>query len=99
MQMDFSHWMALESAMQGEPPRRALSRETLRRIVDFVRPHRRALVLFLALSVVGAVLTVATPVLAGQVVDVITSDGSTSTVVWLGVLIAAIALLDAGAAI
>ena len=99
MQMDFSHWMALESAMQGEPPRRALSRETLRRIVDFVRPHRRALVLFLALSVVGAVLTVATPVLAGQVVDEITSDGSTSTVVWLGVLIAAIALLDAGAAI
>ena len=99
MQMDFSHWMALESAMQGEPPRRTLSRETLRRIVDFVRPHRRALVLFLGLSVVGAVLTVATPVLAGQVVDEITSDGSTSTVVWLGVLIAAIALLDAGAAI
>ena len=67
--MDFSHWMALESAMQGEQPRRTFSRATLRRIAAFARPHRRALVAFLVLSVVGAVLTVATPVLAGQVVD------------------------------
>ena len=68
MQMDFSHWMALESAMQGEQPRRRFSAATLRRIAAFARPHRRALVAFLALSVVGAVLTVATPVLAGPVV-------------------------------
>ena len=69
MDMGFSHWMALESAMQGDQPRRAFSRATLRRIVGFARPHRRALVAFLLLSVVAAVLTVATPVLAGQVVD------------------------------
>ncbi len=95
MQMDFSHWMALESAMQGEQPRRTFSAATLRRIAAFARPHRRALVAFLALSVVGAVLTVATPVLAGQVVDEITVGESEARVIQLAILIALVALLDA----
>jgi len=92
--MDFSHWMALESAMQGEQPRGAFSRATLRRVAVFARPHRRALVAFLLLSVVAAVLTVLTPVLAGQVVDEITDGGDSGRVVFLAVLIALIAVLD-----
>ena len=69
MEMNFGHWMALESAMQSDQPRRPISAATLRRIAAFARPHRRKLVWFLMFSVVGAVLTVATPVLAGQVVE------------------------------
>ncbi len=95
MQMDFGHWMALESAMQGEQPRRTFSRATIRRILAFARPHRRALVAFLALSVVSAVLTVATPVLAGRVVDAIIDRSAQSTVLVLAGLIALIAVLDA----
>ena len=95
MQMDFSHWAALESAMQGEQPKRAFSRATLRRIAGFARPHRRALVGFLALSVASAVLAVATPVLAGQVVDEIVQGGDDGRVLMLAVLIALIALADA----
>ncbi len=95
MQMDFSHWMALESAMQGDQPRRRFSRATLRRIVDFARPHRRALAGFLGLSVVGALLTVATPVLAGQVVDEIVDGKDQGRVIGLAVVIALIAVLDA----
>ncbi|HEV8297695.1 MAG TPA: ABC transporter ATP-binding protein [Acidimicrobiales bacterium] len=95
MQMDFSHWVALESAMQGEPARRTLSRATLRRIAAFARPHRRALVAFLVLSVIAAVLTVATPVLAGQVVDAIVKRENEGRVIVLAVVIAFIALLDA----
>jgi ATP-binding cassette subfamily B protein len=95
MDMGFSHWMALESAMQGDQPRRTFSRETLRRIGAFARPHRRKLVAFLALSVASAVLSVATPVLAGEVVDVIVDRGSEGRVVGLAILIALIALLDA----
>ncbi len=95
MQMDFSHWMALESAMQGDQPRRRFSRATLRRIVDFARPHRRALAGFLGLSVVAAVLTVATPVLAGQVVDEIIEGKDQGRVIGLAVVIALIAVLDA----
>jgi ATP-binding cassette subfamily B protein len=95
MQMDFSHWMALESAMQGQQPRRAFSRATLRRIWAFAQPHRRALVAFLLLSVTSALLAVATPVLAGQVVDEIVEGHSEARVISLAVLIAGIALLDA----
>jgi ATP-binding cassette subfamily B protein len=95
MQMDFSHWMALESAMHGEQTRRSINRATLRRIVDFARPHRRALAGFLALSVVAAILTVATPVLAGQVVDEIVGGRDQGRVILLAVVIALIALLDA----
>ena len=92
--MDFSHWMALESAMQGDQPRRSFSRATLRRIAGFARPHRRALLGFLVLSASSALLAVATPVLAGQVVDEIVDGGDETRVVWLALLIAAIALLD-----
>ena len=95
MQMDFGHWMALESAKKGDQPRRALTRATLRRIVDFARPHRRALAGFLLLSVAAAMLTVATPVLAGQVVDEIVEGRDRARVLGLGGVIALIAVLDA----
>ena len=99
MQMDFSHWMALESAMQGQQPRRAFSGATLRRIWAFAQPHRRALAAFLLFSIVSALLAVATPVLAGQVVDEIVEGHSEARVIGLAVLIAGIALLDAAVGI
>ena len=88
--------MALESAMQGDQPRRGVGRATLRRIAGFARPHKRALVAFLILSVVLAILSVATPVLAGRVVDAIVERGDMSTVIGLSVLIALIAIVEAG---
>src|SRR5689334_8512419 len=96
MNMDVGTWIALESAMQGDQPRRGIPRATLRRIASFARPHRRALVAFLILSVVLAVLTVATPVLAGRVVDAIVERGDMGTVIGLSVLIAVIAVFEAG---
>ena len=64
--------------------RRPFSRATLRRIAGFARPHRRRLAVFLVLSVVGAVLAVATPVLAGRVIDAIVQrwPGRTSSSGW-----------------
>jgi ATP-binding cassette subfamily B protein len=94
--MDVSTWMALESAMQGDQPRRGVSSATLRRIATFARPHRRALLLFLILSVLSAILTVATPVLAGRVVDAIVEREAIQTVVGLALLIATIAIVEAG---
>ena len=95
MEMNFSHWMAMESAMQGNQPRRAFTKETLRRIWEFARPHKRALIIFVLLSVVAAILTVATPVLAGQVVDEIVEGRDRGRIVNLALLIALIAVLDA----
>ena len=85
----------MESAIHGERRRRTVSRDTLRRIFSFAKPHRRALLWFIVLSVIGSLLTVATPVLAGRVIDEITSSGNAGTVVGLAVLIAIIAVADA----
>ncbi len=74
-------------------------RSTVRRIAAFARPHRRMIAVFLALSVVTAVLTVVTPILAGRVVNQITGHGSTETIMWLALVIAGVVLAEAGVGI
>ena len=95
MSMEVTAWMSLYHAMNQNEERRKFSMQTLRRILGFARPHKRDLIIFLLLSVVSAVLIVATPVLAGRVVDAIVGKGEVSTVVWLSVVIALIAVLEA----
>ena len=53
MSMEVTAWMSLYHAMNAQEDRRPFSRATLRRIVAFARPHRRKLIRFLVLSVVG----------------------------------------------
>src|SRR4051794_15139319 len=96
MSMEMQAWSSLYHAMNAQEERRPFSRATLRRIAAFARPHRRRLVVFLVLSVVGAVLAVATPVLAGRGVDAIDRGGDVRTVVGLAGLIAGIAVAEAG---
>ena len=43
MNMGVSTWMALDSAIQGDQPRRAINGATLRRIGDFARSRGRRL--------------------------------------------------------
>ncbi|RKN51958.1 ABC transporter ATP-binding protein, partial [Streptomyces klenkii] len=94
--MEITAWNALYNARHAQDDRHPFSRDTLRRIGRFARPHRGALVAFLLLSVVTALLAVATPVLAGQVVNALTEGSARARVVRLAVLIAAIALAEAG---
>jgi ABC-type multidrug transport system fused ATPase/permease subunit len=94
--MEVTAWMSLYNAMNAQQDRRPFSKATLRRIGGFARPHWRQLALFLVLSVVMAVLAVATPVLAGRVVDAIVNGASSETVIGLAGLIAAIAVVEAG---
>ncbi|GAA2360031.1 ABC transporter ATP-binding protein [Catellatospora methionotrophica] len=96
MSMEMAAWNSLYHAMNAQDERRPFSVATLKRILGFARPHRRQLLSFLALSVVGAVLAVATPILAGRVIDTITNGGPQSTVIWLAVIIAGLALAEAG---
>ncbi|MFJ4685038.1 ABC transporter ATP-binding protein [Streptomyces sp. NPDC088789] len=93
--METTAWMQLQNVMNAHESRRPLARATLRRIAVFARPHRRRIIQFVLLGVVTALLAVATPVLAGRVVDAIVSGGEESTVVRLAVLIAVIALAEA----
>ncbi|MGH3453875.1 MAG: ABC transporter ATP-binding protein [Nocardioidaceae bacterium] len=95
MDMEVTAWTSLYHAMHAQEERRPFSRATLKRIASFAKPHRRQLFQFLVLSVLVAILTVATPILAGRVVDAIVDGESESLVVGLAVLIAGIAIAEA----
>ncbi|WP_406089292.1 ABC transporter ATP-binding protein [Streptomyces sp. NBC_01013] len=96
MSMEVTAWSSLHSAMNAQQDRRPFSRATVRRIASFARPRRRELYRFLLLSVVMALLAVATPVLAGKVVDTIVQGKEHGTVTRLALLIAVIAVAEAG---
>ncbi|GGW49570.1 ABC transporter ATP-binding protein [Streptomyces galilaeus] len=96
MSMETTAWTQLYSVMNARHERRPFHRATLRRIGAFARPHRRRIAAFVLIGVVTALFAVATPVLAGKVVNTIVSpDGESATVVRLALLIALIAVLEA----
>lgn len=95
MSMESTAWTQLYSVMNAQQERRPFDRVTLRRIGAFARPHRRRIATFVLLGVLTALLAVATPVLAGRVVDAIVSHGDAGAVVRLSLLIAVIAVLEA----
>jgi ATP-binding cassette subfamily B protein len=94
--VEFAAWMSLYHATNAQQDRRRLSMATVRRIASWARPHRRRLALFLVVSVATALLAVASPLLAGKVVDIIVGHGDAGLVVRLALLIAATALAEAG---
>ncbi|MFD5114765.1 ABC transporter ATP-binding protein [Streptomyces sp. NPDC058220] len=93
--MESTAWTQLHNVMNARPERRPFARATLRGIAGFARPHRRRIIQFVLLGVLTALLAVATPVLAGRVVDAIVSGGDQRLVVRLALLIAVIALAEA----
>ncbi|MFE8990208.1 ABC transporter ATP-binding protein [Streptomyces collinus] len=93
--METTAWTQLHNVMNAERERRPFALATLRRIGAFARPHRRRIAFFVLLGVGTALLAVATPVLAGSVVDTIVSHGDEGTVVRLALLIALIAVVEA----
>ena len=88
-----------QTRARGGELRSLADRRLLSRIWRFAQRHHRKLAVFLAVSVVSALLTVATPLLAGRVVDEITGSGTTRVVVMLAVVIAVVALAEAGVAL
>ncbi len=95
MSMETTAWTQLHSVMTAQQERRPFDPATLRRIAAFARPHRAGIVRFVLLGVVTALLAVATPVLAGHVVDAIVSGHDAGTVVRLSLLIALAAVAEA----
>src|ERR1044072_4618730 len=69
-------WMLMHSAMNRHKVPKALANGRGRRVLSFIGPHRSMLVVFLLLTVVSAVLTVTTPLLAGEVGDQIGGHGA-----------------------
>ena len=96
MSMEMAAWSSLYHAMTAQQDKRPFSWQTVKRILAFATPQRAQLVGFLVLSVIGAVLAVATPLLAGQVVNAIVGAQPFAVIFRLAVLIAVIAIAEAG---
>ncbi|HEY7173657.1 MAG TPA: ABC transporter ATP-binding protein, partial [Micromonosporaceae bacterium] len=93
-----SGWGMLQSIRRKEQLRdRTLTRGTARRVFAFARPFRGDIAVFLVAVVLDAAIGVATPVLAGRVVNTITrgGPGAASAVIRIAVLIGALAVVDA----
>src|SRR4051794_1331628 len=76
---------------------RELPKGTVRRILGVARPYRRELILFLLLVVASSVIGVITPLLAGDIVNRIARlDGTAGQIVKIALVIAGLAVLDAG---
>ena len=76
---------------------RTVGRATALRVLRFARPYYRVIVAFLVIVILSSIIAVATPVLAGGVINAITrgGPGASGTVIRIAVLIAALALVDA----
>ncbi|WP_426998348.1 ABC transporter ATP-binding protein [Pseudarthrobacter sp. N5] len=96
MSMDRVAWSSLYNITRASSGSKPFSKALLKRVFGFARPHRGKLVSFVLLSIAMAVLAVATPVLAGQVVDAIIAGVGTDVVIRLAFLIAAVAVAEAG---
>jgi ATP-binding cassette subfamily B protein len=93
-----SSWMMLRSIQNSERvAQHQLSRGTTRRILRFARPYRRDIIVFLITVVFAAGIGVATPVLAGHVINAITAEraDAAGTVIRLAFMIAGLAVVDA----
>src|SRR4051812_38569330 len=93
-----SSWNMLRSIRDTERVKQhQINRGTTKRILSFARPYRRDITVFLVTVVFDAGIGVATPVLAGHVVNAITGGGSgaAALVIRLALLIAALAVVDA----
>ena len=83
-----------QSHARGGDLRSLVNRELLSRIWRFAHRHHGRLRGFVAVSVVSALLAVATPVLAGKVVDEIVRGGAPGVVVLLATVIALVAVAE-----
>lgn len=95
MGMDSVAWHTMHTTMNAQRDERPFSKEIMSRIARFARPHRRRIAVFTLVSIGTAAVTVATPLLAGRVVDAVVAGEAAGVIVVLAVIIAAIALAEA----
>ena len=99
MSMSHSPWAAMRSLTRdGEVAKRKLAPGTIPRIVQFARPYRRQIAVFLVLVVLDALLVVALPLLFKVIVDELSPGGGRdrSVVVAVALGVAGLAVVDAG---
>ncbi|MFC8531134.1 ABC transporter ATP-binding protein [Nocardia sp. NPDC057227] len=96
MSIESVAWSQMYRQLSAPDERRPFRRATAARILRFATPHRRTIGLFLGFSVLSALISVATPVLAGRVVNDIVGGAAARVVVTLALVIGGLAVVDAG---
>ena len=92
-----AQWKALKNASSDQSVKdQKLKPGTFKRIVGFATPYKRQLIIFLAMVVLDALLTVATPLLLKQLIDKGVVPHNGRVVTQLALLVAFFALFDAG---
>lgn len=99
MSMGGTAWSALHSMSRDDVGDVHLRPGTGRRVLTYARPYRKQIVVFLVLTVLDALLIVATPLLLKEIVDRGVAQQDSSLVVRLSLLVALIAVFDAGLSI
>lgn len=94
MSMNHAGWSAL-GGMRRNEEQEALKPGTIRRAWSFISQYRIRLVIYLVVSALGAVLTVVSPILAGDVVNAIVDGSDVNVVIRLALLIAGVAVAEA----
>ncbi|QTG82347.1 ABC transporter ATP-binding protein [Arthrobacter crystallopoietes] len=95
MSMEGAAWSSLYRLSMSDKAKHGFSKKTVKRTLAFAAPYKGKLIFFVIVSIISAALAVATPVLAGQVIDAIVAKTSVETIVWLAVIIAIVAIADA----
>ncbi len=78
---------------------RGVSRETVRRVLAFARPHRGLIAVFLLLTVIDACLVVVNPLLVQRLVDDGITAGNGALVTLLALAMAGVAIVSAALAV
>src|SRR5690625_2440973 len=92
--MNHVGWSAL-GGIRRSKDQESLKPGTIRRSWSFIARYRTRLLLYLIVSALGAVLTVVSPILAGDVVNASVGGSEVSVVRNLALLIAGVAILEA----
>ncbi|HLS44908.1 MAG TPA: ABC transporter ATP-binding protein [Ornithinicoccus sp.] len=96
MSMGFGRGPMVRSFTKDRSVRDHQLREgTGRRVIGYGRPFRGDIALFLVLTIIVAALGVATPLLLGRIIDHGVIPQDRQVVIWLGIAVAVIAVLEA----
>jgi ATP-binding cassette subfamily B protein len=98
--MSDANWHAMRSFTRDRSiTHQRLKPGSVRRIMSYARPYRVDLGLFLALTALAAVITVAVPLLLKRIVDDGILKHNVAEVVWVAGVVAILALAGAGLAV
>lgn len=97
MSMSGGAWSAMSSMSKADAVKGAkLKPGTARRVLSYAGPERRRIVAFLSVTLLDSLLLIATPLLLKRILDDGVEHGDSGLIARLALLVAAVAMVDAG---